>query len=430
MTHLLSTWTRLIAVMAVVVALGTVALASGPVVNASNHQGSLVVFPYSASSGAPMPGVAVTLNTGQTVTTNNSGQAVFTPLANGVYSISASIPGAGTGTVNALVENSTTLVAVAMVPLGSPVPQPFPALRPTVSTVIRLNPAGNVIGNRATTTVVLTNVASATVQNAELSIQADGQFPIADCWAGAPGRNGCVQPGNNDAQWWVGDVPPGVSRGPYTVDYTTSVLPSLSTATVEVVSVRYGIGNQAPVTFNVALGENPDGFPGIANSWLDVPNPANWNRPGASVPLAPPNPSQNPQCASQVRSAGSPADAALVSRGWLLWGTPTSNGTTTIISAGTGWDGMCRPMGFNYFVFTGNVFAGTLSPTLMDSRTDGQLSTVDIRNQANWSANYARYSPTDPLCCPSRTTNVTFQLQNLGGSMTTVPIQTRTTTNP
>ena len=429
-TPVLTSPGRWLATLLLACALAVLALANGPAVQAAGP-GTLVVFPYAASTGAPMPGVNVNLSTGQSVVTNAQGQAVFANLAEGVYSVTGALPGSGTGSVNVLVSGGgTTLLAVAMIPLGSPVPQPFPALRPTVSTVMTIDPAGNVVGNRATTTVVLTNVATAPVQAAELAIQADAQFPIADCWAGAPGRNPCAQPGNNDAQWWVGDVPPGVTRGPYTVAYTTSVLPSLRTATIEVVSIRYGIGNQPAVTYNVALGENPDGFPGIANSWLDVPNPASWNRPGASVPLAPPNPSQNPQCAGQVRSAASPADAALVSRGWLLWGTPSSDGTTTIIPAGTGWDGMCRPMGFNYFVFAGNVFAGTLSPSLMDARTDGQLETVDMRNQANWSANYARYAPTDPLCCPSRTTNVTFQLQNLGGFFTAVPIQTRTTRNP
>jgi hypothetical protein len=45
-----------------------------------------------------------------------------------------------------------------------------------------------------------------------------------------------------------------------------------------------------------------------------------------------------------------------------------------------GYDGMCRPRQYQDFVFVGSVFAGTLSPQPMDSRTDGALGRVFHRS--------------------------------------------------
>ena len=41
-------------------------------------------------------------------------------------------------------------------------------------------------------------------------------------------------------------------------------------------------------------------------------------------------------------------------------------------------DGMCRPLGYQFFLFVGDDFAGTLSPAPMDSRTDGGLSDLQL----------------------------------------------------
>lgn len=56
------------------------------------------------------------------------------------------------------------------------------------------------------------------------------------------------------------------------------------------------------------------------------------------------------------------------------------------------------------------VFAGTLSPEPMDSRTDGAVGRVTLQGGNRLTAEYERYSATDPLCCPSGTTWVVFDV--------------------
>ena len=61
---------------------------------------------------------------------------------------------------------------------------------------------------------------------------------------------------------------------------------------------------------------------------------------------------------------------------------------------------MCRPLGYNGFVFVDGAFAGTISPEPMDPRTTGAGSITGLQN-GRINARYVRYAATDPLCCPS-----------------------------
>ena len=79
-----------------------------------------------------------------------------------------------------------------------------------------------------------------------------------------------------------------------------------------------------------------------------------------------------------------------------------------MIAGAADYDGMCRPREYQYFVFSRGTFIGTLSPRLMDSRTDGALSRAIIGDDGSLKAEYARYAAADPLCCPSRRTTVLF----------------------
>ena len=72
---------------------------------------------------------------------------------------------------------------------------------------------------------------------------------------------------------------------------------------------------------------------------------------------------------------------------------------------------MCRPRQYQEFVFVRGIFAGTLSPVPMDSRTDGALGRVTIPAADRVQAEYSRYGATDPLCCPSRITTVVFEIE-------------------
>src|SRR6185436_8139778 len=59
-------------------------------------------------------------------------------------------------------------------------------------------------------------------------------------------------------------------------------------------------------------------------------------------------------------------------------------------------------------------FAGTLSPNLMDSRTDGALVEVTVPSSDTIQGAYVRYTQQDPLCCPSAKSTATFKVDRSG----------------
>lgn len=147
-------------------------------------------------------------------------------------------------------------------------------------------------------------------------------------------------------------------------------------------------------------------------SWLDAPHLEPWNKSGMSIPSAPQgekNP--DPRCRALARSPESDEDRQLRDRGWDLIGLPTELGQIRVIGGAADYDGMCRPREFQHFVFVRGTFAGTLSPRTMDSRTDGALGRVQIESDHKLVVAYTRYNGTDPLCCPSRTTTVSFDIE-------------------
>jgi LppP/LprE lipoprotein len=148
------------------------------------------------------------------------------------------------------------------------------------------------------------------------------------------------------------------------------------------------------------------------SSWLDAPHLEPWNKPGMAIPSAPQgekNP--DPRCRALARSPGSDEDRQLRARGWDLIGPPTEGWQIRVIGGSADYDGMCRPRQFQHFVFVRGSFAGTLSPRTMDSRTDGALGRVHIESDHRLAVVYSRYNGADPLCCPSRTTTVSFDIE-------------------
>ena len=95
-----------------------------------------------------------------------------------------------------------------------------------------------------------------------------------------------------------------------------------------------------------------------------------------------------------------------------------------VIRGTAGYDGMCRPRQFQDFVFLRGAFAGTLSPRAMDSRSDGALRRVSLQGPSRLMAEYDRYAATDPLCCPSRTTIVVFDVPSDGQALRPVSVST------
>ncbi len=168
---------------------------------------------------------------------------------------------------------------------------------------------------------------------------------------------------------------------------------------------------------------------GAGASWLDAPAPAGWNKAGAKVPRPPkfdPDPFLAKQCAGQVRQPLTDADRAVAGRGWKLMGAELSFGDTSVVLARSGVDGMCRPLGYQAFVFSGGKFAGTLSPRNMDARTDGAAQVPQLASASELSVTYARYAPKDPLCCPSRLSTVRFRVDAQPGGPAVVPVSVST----
>ncbi|WP_058865816.1 META domain-containing protein [Chloracidobacterium thermophilum] len=151
-------------------------------------------------------------------------------------------------------------------------------------------------------------------------------------------------------------------------------------------------------------------------SWLDRPL-TDWNRSrgGQSAPL--PEPPAVPDiaapdiCNEQMRKPVQPFERALVARGWKLFGPVQVFGPAQVVMATSGLDGMCRPLGFQVFVVWDGRYAGTLSPVAMQARTDGALTRVELISPSRLMAEFSRYAPGDPACCPSRTAVVNYVLQ-------------------
>ena len=160
-------------------------------------------------------------------------------------------------------------------------------------------------------------------------------------------------------------------------------------------------------------GFHPDGAAaqGKPSSWLDVEKPAPWNTAGAAIPAAPQSGGEgvDPRCKEQARPPQTDEDKRLRQQGWDLVGAYQGGWQIVVIRGTASYDGMCRPRDYQDFVFVRGAFAGTLSPRPMDSRSDGALNGVFLQS-GRVTSEYARYAPADPLCCPSRTTSVVFEV--------------------
>jgi hypothetical protein len=157
--------------------------------------------------------------------------------------------------------------------------------------------------------------------------------------------------------------------------------------------------------------------------WMDGQRIENWNKKGDAIPTAPKaegppilaatgmqGPSlQRGPCAEQLRKPFGPEDKAVMDAGWGLVGSLQIFSGVAVLAGASGADAMCRPLNFQAFVFVDGHFAGTLSPQPMTPRTDGMLSGVQLYGQT-LRATYQRYSEKDPLCCPSRASEVMFKV--------------------
>jgi hypothetical protein len=174
---------------------------------------------------------------------------------------------------------------------------------------------------------------------------------------------------------------------------------------------------------------------GGPGGWLDAKTPANWNHTGAVLPL-PTGPrdadlARGGRCASSLRPPVGAEDRSLVQRGWSLVGPYQRFGPTTVVMATSSADGMCRPDGFQGIVFVNGTFAGTIAPKLMDARTDGSIAgpSVSLFNEHDFQIDFARYTASDPLCCPHATSTVLYQVQTTR-PLGVAPVSVTTHRNP
>jgi hypothetical protein len=151
----------------------------------------------------------------------------------------------------------------------------------------------------------------------------------------------------------------------------------------------------------LALAAQVPGMAVAQDSWLDRPLEG-WNWAGMPIPNVPTDYFLNEEfCGRSARPLQTAEDAQVAAQGWTLWGPFEGGWGMTIVRGTAGFDGMCRPTGFQTFVFVDGVFAGTISPVPMDSRATG-AGDLGRLFSPELSANFVRYAESDPLCCPSR----------------------------
>jgi hypothetical protein len=62
----------------------------------------------------------------------------------------------------------------------------------------------------------------------------------------------------------------------------------------------------------------------------------------------------------------------------------------------------------------------------MDSRTDGALSIVRLFHANEMVGEFTRYTATDPLCCPSRTSTVIYRIDPAPRAPVVTPVTVST----
>jgi hypothetical protein len=190
--------------------------------------------------------------------------------------------------------------------------------------------------------------------------------------------------------------------------------------------------------------------PPAAGSWLDAQPVANWNVAGATVPKAPAPTvtiaiGSGPAAGATPRASGTPragctplsvapntvAERAVAGAGWTVFLAESRQGNVGLVAGLASYDGMCRPMQFQIFVFVNDTFAGTLSPQTMDSSADGVIETPTVSpDGAQIVANYLRYAANDASCCASRVSTLTFASGGTPPLVVPQGVVTRPTTSP
>ena len=153
------------------------------------------------------------------------------------------------------------------------------------------------------------------------------------------------------------------------------------------------------------------------STWLDQAQAPNWNGALNPVPRAPATTLVAPgECAIRERAPRGAEEQQVSEAGWRLSGDPppaaeSGLGGLRVVFGQTAYDGTCRPMGYQEFVFAeGATFIGSISPVPMDSGKDGAGSLDASPAPDTLTATFSRYADGDPDCCPGRLTTVTYRV--------------------
>lgn len=172
-------------------------------------------------------------------------------------------------------------------------------------------------------------------------------------------------------------------------------------------------------------------------SWLDRPL-SGWNKAGAAVPPAPAFAEAKAAVISRCRlipPRSTRAEQAVDAAGWIpFWNVDQQlvREEVEIVGGMRGADAECQPAAYNVFVFVGDQFAGTLSPTEMTTKADSASGVVrmplpPINTKFIISAEFARYQNADALCCPSSRVAVRYRIDRTAAGPVVVPVELRTT---
>lgn len=176
--------------------------------------------------------------------------------------------------------------------------------------------------------------------------------------------------------------------------------------------------------FAVSLAVLSFGFNVFAQTgqWLDMKPLPNWNsRKRVILETKKMSAPELKRCSAAVRQPTLPQDFLLTKMNWTLTGAAQVFGNTAVITTAEGFDGMCRPLKYETYVFVGNRLAGGLTPGPEDSRADGSIINVNLYSETDLSAEFARYKNSDALCCPYKTERVTYKVKPDGGNFLLVP---------
>lgn len=177
--------------------------------------------------------------------------------------------------------------------------------------------------------------------------------------------------------------------------------------------------------FAVFLAILPFSFNALAQTsqWLDMKPLPNWNsRKRVILETKKISNAELKRCSTSVRQPTLSQDFLLTKMNWTLTGAAQVFGNTAIITTAEGFDGMCRPLKYETYVFIGNKLAGALTPAPVNSREDGSLSSVNLYSETEFTAEFARYRNSDALCCPSKIERVLYRVDPDGRNFLLAPI--------